>query len=333
MCSVDFKTRIINVDDGIEIAKEILLDGGLVAMPTETVYGLAANGFNSDAVKKIYEVKGRPSDNPLIAHVHKDYDLKKLVNIEHNYVYDLISAYMPGPLTLVMNSTGAVVKEATCGGSTLAVRMPSHKGCQKLLRAVDVPIVAPSANISKHTSPVTARHVFNDLNGKIPLILDGGRCAGGIESTVLDVTEKIPRILRAGLITKEMIEKIAGGCEIAMHKDGDKVKSPGVKYRHYRPKCDTALFSVEETEKAAALYESELKKGRTPYIMCSDEIAEKFTGKNLLLLGNSGEEIAYNLYEKLLEGEKKADVIIAISFGREDGVYLGIMNRLRKSCG
>ena len=130
-----------------------------------------------------------------------------------------------------------------------------------------------------------------------------------------------------------MVEKIAGGCEIAMHKDGDKVKSPGVKYRHYRPKCDTALFSVEETKKAAALYESELKKGRTPYIMCSDEIAEKFTGKNLLLLGNSGEEIAYNLYEKLLEGEKKADVIIAISLGREDGVYLGIMNRLRKSCG
>ena len=333
MCSDELKTRIISVDDGVDLAKEILLSGGLVAMPTETVYGLAASGFNADAVKEIYRVKGRPSDNPLIAHVHRDYDLKKLVKVEHSYVYDLIDAYMPGPLTLVMQSTGAVVSEATCGGSTLAVRMPSHKGCQKLLRAVDIPLVAPSANVSKHTSPVTAEHVYNDLCGKIPLILDGGRCSGGIESTVLDVTEKVPRILRAGLITKEMVEKVAGGCGIAAHNDGDKVRSPGVKYRHYRPRCDTALFSAEETEKAEELYDSELKNGRTPYIMCSDEMAGRFKGKNLLLLGNSGEEIAYNLYDRLLEGEKVADIIIAVSFGREDGVYLGIMNRLRKSCG
>lgn len=211
--------------------------------------------------------------------------------------------------------------------------MPSHKGCQKLLKAVNIPLVAPSANLSKHTSPVSAEHVFNDLDGKIPLILDGGRCSGGIESTVLDVTGKVPRILRAGLITREMIEKIAGGCEIAEHKEGDKVKSPGVKYRHYRPKCDTALFEIDETDKAAALYETELARGRTPYIMCSDKVAEKFKGKNLLLLGKSGEEIAFNLYDKLLEGEKKADIIIAVAFGRNDGVYLGIMNRLKKSCG
>lgn len=326
-------TVILNVDDGLEKAKNIILSGGLVGMPTETVYGLAANGFDSDAVKKIFEVKGRPTDNPLIAHIHKDYDIKTLVKVAHGYVYDLIAAYTPGPLTLVMENTGAVVKEAVCGGSTLAVRFPSHEGCQKFLRAVNVPIVAPSANISKHTSPVTARHVYADLCGKIPLILDGGRCKGGIESTVLDVTEKTPRILRAGLITKEMIEKIAGGCEIAAHREGDKVRSPGVKYRHYRPKCDTALFSVEETDKAAKLYEMALADGKTPYIMCSDDLAPTFKGKNLLLLGKSGEEIAFNLYDKLLEGEKKADIIIAVSFGKEDGVYLGIMNRLRKSCG
>ncbi|MBP5466815.1 MAG: threonylcarbamoyl-AMP synthase, partial [Clostridia bacterium] len=204
-------TEILSVKGGVEKAAKILLSGGIVAMPTETVYGLAADGTNSEAVKKIFEVKGRPSDNPLIAHVHKDYDISALVHISKDYVYDLIKAYMPRPLTLVMESKGVICKEAVAGGDTLAVRMPSHEGCQKLLRAVNIPLVAPSANLSKHTSPVSAEHVFNDLNGKIPLILDGGRCSGGIESTVLDVTGKVPRILRAGLITREMVEKIAGG--------------------------------------------------------------------------------------------------------------------------
>ncbi len=326
-------TEVLSVDGGIEKAKKILLLGGIVGMPTETVYGLAADGTNPDAVKKIFEVKGRPIDNPLIAHIHKDFDINTLVYVKNDYVYKLIDAFMPGPLTLVMESKGVVCKEAVAGGDTLAVRMPSHAGCQALLRAVNRPLVAPSANLSKHTSPVSAEHVFHDLNGKIPLILDGGRCSGGIESTVLDVTGSVPRILRAGLITKEMVESIVGACEIAQHKEGDKVKSPGVKYRHYRPKCDTALFDITETDKANALYDRELAKGRTPYIMCSDELAEKFAGKNLLLLGKSGEEIAFNLYDKLLEGEKKADIIIAVSFGRCDGVYLGIMNRLLKSCG
>ena len=326
-------TEILSVNDGIEKAKKILLSGGIVAMPTETVYGLAADGTNPDAVKKIFEVKGRPSDNPLIAHIHKDYDINTLVYVKNDYVHKLIDAFMPGPLTLVMESKDVVCKEAVAYGDTLAVRMPSHPGCQALLRAVNIPLVAPSANLSKHTSPVSAEHVFSDLNGKIPLILDGGRCLGGIESTVLDATGKVPRILRAGLITKEMIENVAGACEIAEHKEGDKVKSPGVKYRHYRPKCDTALFSIDETDKASALYDLEVSRGRKPYIMCSNDLAEKFAGKNLLLLGKSGEEIAYNLYDKLLEGEKKADIIIAVSFGRCDGVYLGIMNRLTKSCG
>lgn len=327
------QTEIIDVFDGIEKAKKILLSGGLVGMPTETVYGLAADGTNPVAVKKIFEVKGRPIDNPLIAHIHKDYDINMLAEIRQDYVHKLINTFMPAPLTLVLDSKGYVCSEALAGGDTIAIRMPSHKGCQELLRAVDIPIVAPSANISKHTSPVSAEHVFSDLNGKIPLILDGGRCSGGIESTVLDVTGKVPRILRAGLITREMIIDAVGSCEIAEHKEGDRVKSPGVKYRHYRPKCDTALFEIDELDKVFALYDEEIARGRKPYIMCSDDVAKNFKGKNLLLLGKSGEEIAFNLYEKLLEGEKKADIIIAVAFGRTDGVYLGIMNRLLKSCG
>ncbi len=319
--------------ESVERAKSIILSGGVIGMPTETVYGLAGNGLNPDAVKTIYAVKGRPSDNPLIAHVHKDFDLNSLVYIEHDYVYNLIKKFMPGPLTIVLKSKGVVCKEAVGGGETLAVRMPSHKGCQEFLRAVNVPIVAPSANLSKHTSPVTAEHVYNDLNGRIPLILDGGKCAGGIESTVLDVTDKVPRILRAGLITKEMIESVVGACQIAEHKDGDKVKSPGVKYTHYKPKCKTALFEETELDKVIEFYHECERAGETPYVMCSSQVKEKLGDLNFLCLGRTGEEIASNLYAKLLEGERVASIIIAVALPDEKGVNMGIMNRMKKSCG
>ncbi len=320
-------------ENSLNKAKEILEGGGIIGMPTETVYGLAALGDNPSAVKRIFEVKGRPSDNPLIAHVHKDYDLSRLCEVEMPYIKNLIEKFMPGPLTLVMKSKGVVCSEATCGGDTLAVRMPSHTGCQQLLKLLDKPLVAPSANLSKHTSPVTAAHVYNDLNGLIPLILDGGKSSGGIESTVLDVTSETPRILRAGLITKEMIINTCGKCEIAEHNQGDKVKSPGVKYRHYKPKCRTELYQSNQISQVLDRYEQEVKKGFTPYVMCENKYQTALQGKNLLLLGDTGEEVASNLYDKLLEGETKADVIIAISMDREDGVYLGIMNRLRKACG
>jgi len=328
------ETKILSVSkSSIEQAKELLLRGELIGMPTETVYGLAAVGTNPKAVKNIFEVKGRPIDNPLIAHVHKDFDLNRLVKIEHQYVFELIKKFMPGPLTLVMKSRGVVCKEAVCGGETLAVRMPSHKGCQKLLKAVDEPIVAPSANLSKHTSPVTAMHVYDDLNGKIPLILDGGKCSGGIESTVLDVTESVPRILRAGLVTKEMIERVTGSCLIAEHKEGDKVKSPGVKYGHYMPKCKTALYLETELEEVLKAYDDELLCGGTPYVMCANKFKKQLKGLNVLLLGSTPEDVASNVYDKLLYGEKVASLIIVIAMPNELGVNMGVMNRIKKSCG
>ena len=328
------QTKIYQIDkNSIEKAKDLLLSSNVVAIPTETVYGLGAVGTDATAVKKIFEIKGRPSDNPLIAHVHKDFDLSSLVNIEQEYVYALLKAFTPGPLTMVFMSKGVVCKEAVCGGQTLAVRIPSHKGCQELLKAVNLPIVAPSANLSKHTSPVSAEHVYNDLNGKIEMILDGGQCDGGIESTVLDCTDKVPRILRAGLVTKEMIESVCGACEIAEHKESDKVRSPGVKYKHYKPKCETALYEENQVDLVLERYMQEQSSGKKPYIMCANALAENFKGKNLLLLGNNELEIAHNLYDKLLEGEKKADIIIAIAMPNEKGVNLGIMNRMRKSCG
>ena len=314
-------------------ASKLLVKGEIVAIPTETVYGLAGVGTLDNAVEKIFTAKGRPTDNPLIAHVHKDFDLNSIVEVEQDYVYKLLKAFTPGPLTMVFKSKGVVCAKAVCGGDTLAVRIPSHKGCQKLLRKVNLPLVAPSANLSKHTSPVTASHVLNDLSGKIPLILDGGKCLGGIESTVLDVTGEIPRILRAGLITKEMIESVVGACQIAEHKKGDKVKSPGVKYTHYKPKCETCLYYEDQIDQVIDKYLKEESQGKKAYIMCASYLREEFSGKNLLLLGNDGEEIASNLYDKLLEAETKADILIAVGFDREDGVYMGIMNRLRKSCG
>ena len=195
-----------------------------------------------------------------------------------------------------------------------------------------MPIAAPSANISKHTSPVTAQHVFDDLNGKISLILEGGKCEGGIESTVLDVTGATPLILRSGLVTREMIINVVGACEYADKPVGKEVRSPGMKYTHYKPKCETVLFEKNQLDLAQSLYNSYVSDGKTPYFMCDNVTANSLNG-NKLLLGVSSEEIASNLYYKLLEGEKIADVIIAISPDRYDGVYLGVMNRLVKSCG
>ena len=178
-------TKVLKIDDkSLEIAKDLILNGEVVGFPTETVYGLGGIAYKDDAVTKIFEAKGRPQDNPLIVHVHSEYDVDKLVLVEYDYVYKLREAFTPGPLTMVYKSKGVVSPVATCGLDTVGIRIPKHEGAQRFLRAVDVPIAAPSANASKHTSPVTAEHVFEDLQGKIPLILDGGMCDGGIESTV-----------------------------------------------------------------------------------------------------------------------------------------------------
>lgn len=312
-------------------AKQLITSEELVAFPTETVYGLGGLATSDNAVLKIFKAKGRPSDNPLIVHVHENYDLTKLVSIENDYVYKIIKAFMPGPLTLVMKSKGVVSKHVSCGLNTLAVRIPSHKGCQAFLKELDLPIAAPSANVSKHTSPVTTKHVFNDLNGKINLILEGGKCEGGIESTVLDVTGEIPLILRSGLITREMIINVVGACEYADKPVGKEVRSPGMKYTHYKPKCETVLFEKNQLDLAQGLYNSYLEKGKTPYFMCDNITANSLKG-NKLLLGVSSEEIASNLYFKLLEGETVADVIIAVRVETGSEIDVGIMNRLEKAC-
>ncbi len=325
-------TKILKIDDNsLDFAKNLILSEELVAFPTETVYGLGALATSNNAVLKTFSVKGRPQDNPLIVHVHKDYDLSSLVIIEYDYVYDLIKAFMPGPLTLVLKSKGNVSPFVTCGLDTVAVRMPSHSDCQKFLKYLNLPISAPSANISKHTSPVTANHVFEDFNGKIDLILDGGKCSGGIESTVLDVTKKVPTILRSGLITANMIKNVVGQCNVAGNNSSSEVRSPGTKYNHYMPKCETALYKRTQLDLAQNLYNEYLKNGKKPCFLCDNLIESNLNGEKLLL-GSTAKEIASNLYLMLHKAESICDILIAIDVETGDEIDLSIMNRLSKAC-
>ena len=328
------KTEIFDIDEkSLEIAKEIITGGGVVAFPTETVYGLGANAFDTAAVNSIFSIKGRPNDNPLIVHVHKDFDISELVTDIPEYSKLLAKAFLPGPLTMVYKSKGNVSSAVSCGGDTLAIRIPSHEGAQRFLKCVGLPIAAPSANVSKHVSPVTAMHVYDDLKGKIPLILDGGKSTGGIESTVLDCTGEVPCVLRSGLVTREMIAAVAGVCDEYVIKDGEKVRSPGMKYKHYTPNCKTALFNFGDRRSAYNLYKDCELAGERVYLLCDDAVAKESGLKNILNLGATESQIAANLYDKLREGEQVADFIIAITPEKQDGVMVGVMNRLKKACG
>ena len=322
--------------ESVAEAKQIIFDGGVVAMPTETVYGLGGNAFDDEAVKRIFDVKGRPNDNPLIAHVHTDYDLSKIIDYDPPYAKKLREAFLPGPLTLVYPSKGKVSGYVSCGLDTLAVRVPAHEGAQAFLREVDIPIVAPSANLSKHVSPTTAMHVFEDFEGKISLILDGGTCIGGIESTVCDVTGDIPVILRPGLITREMIADVVGECgEYTPNLSaGEKVKSPGVLYKHYSPRCETLLFTEEELEEAFAACAKAKLDGKRVIALCEERYVVLFeqAGVHALNLGKTESEMAYRLYELLREAEKSCDVLVTIEPKDNGGVMTGVLNRLRKAC-
>lgn len=333
--SIDMQTITAGIDkDSLALAKEIIDNSGVVAIPTETVYGLGGNAFDDVAVKRIFEVKGRPSDNPLIAHVHTEYDISGLIDYDPPYAKKLREAFLPGPLTLVYPSTDKVSPLVSCGLKTLAIRVPAHTGAQAFLKEVGVPIVAPSANLSRHVSPTSAKHVFDDFNGKIPLILDGGECVGGIESTVCDCTGEYPVILRPGLITKTDIARVAGRCEeyTPNVEKGEKVKSPGVLYKHYAPRCATLAFPSVEVAvlKAEELYKQGIRVGA----LCEDKYAEAFERHaiSVLRFGETAEEMASRLYGLLREAEMRFDTLIVVMPTSQDGVMQGVLNRLQKAC-
>ncbi|QJW96017.1 L-threonylcarbamoyladenylate synthase [Frigoriglobus tundricola] len=226
--------------DVIHRAADVIRAGGLVAFPTETVYGLGANGLDAGAVARIFEAKGRPATNPVILHV---YDGSRVLNVAANWpaTADALAArFWPGPLTFVVPKAPPVPTVATAGGPTVAVRCPNHPVARALIRAAGVPIAAPSANRSTELSPTRAEHVLKSLNGRIDMLLDGGPCSGGIESTVVDVTGEIPRVLRPGLISVPMLEEVCGRVEIGA-KDGGVSRSPGQMAKHYSPRTPVVL--------------------------------------------------------------------------------------------
>lgn len=327
------KTQVLPVnEESLRLAKRIILGGGVVGMPTETVYGLGANAFDTQAVESVFEIKGRPNDNPLIVHVHKDYDITELVSEVPDYALALAKAFLPGPLTMVYKSKNLVSPAVSCGLSTLAVRIPSHEGAQAFLKCVGLPIAAPSANVSRHVSPTSAEHVRRDLDGKIELILDGGKCSGGIESTVLDCTGEVPVILRSGLITREMIAAVAGECLEYTYKEGARALSPGMKYKHYSPNCRTMLFGYADRRAALSAYNAEREKGVKAYMLCDGRTAAELGVENVLSLGETEAQAAEKLYSALREGEECAELIIAVAPEKQDGVMVGVMNRLKKAC-
>lgn len=310
-------------------AAALLKQGETVAFPTETVYGLGADATSEEAVAKIFKAKGRPQDNPLIAHVATIEQLKDLVDKLPEYVEDLIKAYSPGPLTYVLPSNGTCASNVTAGLSTIAVRIPDHSIALDILKTCNFPIAAPSANISGKPSPTTANHVYEDLNGKIAAIVDGGATGVGLESTVIECRAKDVVILRPGGITKEQIEKFIPVHD-AKFKNADQPASPGMKYKHYSPEMPLWLVEGNAVDIQKVINEEQIK-GKKVALLASETIYQQVNANQRINLGENLEEVANRLYDALRKFKQtEVDLIIAEVFP-ENGIGQAIMNRLRKA--
>ena len=353
------KTKVIEIespqkprDEELLEGARILREGGLVAFPTETVYGLGANALDEEAARKIYEAKGRPSDNPLIAHVSAMEEIYPLVSQVSEKAKKLMDAFWPGPMTLIFPKSDLVPYGTTGGLDTVAVRMPSDPVANRLIALAGVPVAAPSANTSGRPSPTTAQHVLQDMDGRIDMIIDGGPVGIGVESTIVDVSVETPTVLRPGAITMEMLEEVLGEVQIDPAILGPvsadlRPKAPGMKYKHYAPKADLTLVEPEDgdmespdslermTEKVRQLAEEKLAEGFRVGIICTDESRQTYPKGLVRSIGSRTrrETVAHNLYALLREfDDLKADYIFSESFP-EDHLGQAIMNRLSKAAG
>ena len=329
------KTRVFHPENGeneIREAAQILRSGGLLGIPTETVYGLGANALDEDAVLHIFQAKGRPQDNPLIVHIYGMEMLKGIVSEVPDRAYKLAKAFWPGPLTMVM-PRGGEVSDVTCAGlDTVGVRMPSHPVVQAVIKASGVAFAAPSANLSGKPSPTNAQDTLVDMDGRLPLILDGGESAVGVESTVVAVTGEHPMLLRPGYVTKEQMEEVLGE-EVLVSpaileklKDGEVARSPGMKYKHYAPKADvTLLDGTFEQFKAYVDAHAE----QNPSCLCFTGEAEKL-GVPCVEYGREGDgaDQAKHIFRCLRALDEQGDAVVYARCPQKDGLSMAVYNRL-----
>ncbi len=340
-----YQTQVINVERqeeaGTAQAAKLIQNGEIVAFPTETVYGLGANGLCGEAVEKIFVAKGRPADNPLIEHVSKKSDVRRLWMRTPKFAQILMDTFWPGPLTLIAQKSDCVPDEVTAGLNTVAVRMPLNKTARSLIAKAGVPIAAPSANRSGRPSPTTAQHVLDDMDGRIPLILDGGPCKYGVESTVLSLVGA-PTILRPGAITREMLEAVIGEVRVANSilnpmRDGEIAASPGMKYKHYAPNAEVVVVNGEPERVARvinALYRQSEVEGIDCEIAATEQTKHFYKGKKYVILGDreTPGTLCANLFTALREMDKRADRIYAEGIP-SDQEGLAYMNRLLRAAG
>ncbi|TFB19243.1 threonylcarbamoyl-AMP synthase [Filobacillus milosensis] len=323
-----------NSNKHIQEAAELLKLGKLVSFPTETVYGLGADATNEQAVQDIFRAKGRPSDNPLIVHIGTRDVLKQYVSDVPPKADQLMDAFWPGPLTIILPSNGTLAPNVTAGLDTVGMRMPDHPHALSLLQASKLPVAAPSANRSGKPSPTTADHVYHDLNGRIAGIVDGGPTGVGVESTVLDCTLATPMILRPGGVTKAELEAMIGPVDVASSvlEKGEAPRSPGMKYKHYAP--DAPIWIVLGGEaRMRQVAEQAAGGGRKVQFLISKERAQELGIKDALILGSRSqpEEMTSKLYELLREIDTMdVDVVLAESFSKE-GIGEALMNRLERA--
>ena len=365
------QTKIVKIDDvkaqraDIAAAGEILRAGGIVAFPTETVYGLGANGLDAKACAGIYAAKGRPSDNPLILHVANRGMLDAIAAEVPEMAEQLLAAFCPGPITLILRRKPVVPLAITGGLDTVGIRMPENDVARAMIKAAGVPIAAPSANISGRPSPTTAEAVLADMEGRIPLVLDGGACDFGVESTIVDCTGDVATILRPGAITREMLAEVVGEVRLdpalavrpvaaaavpaaavtldpAFAEGGVVPKAPGMKYTHYAPKAPLTLLEGAPAGMTAAFRREVLRlqaEGHTVGVIASAPVAESLgdivPAALVYSYGAQGDlrAIAANLYEALRSfDDQPADCLLGEAV-TEKGLGLAIMNRLHKASG
>ncbi|MBQ7344854.1 MAG: threonylcarbamoyl-AMP synthase [Oscillospiraceae bacterium] len=321
--------------DTAAIAAKIIKNGGLVAIPTETVYGLGANGLDEAAVAKIFEAKGRPQDNPLILHISGPEQIELFCHHIPQKAYDLAEAFWPGPLTIVLPAKECVPKRTTGGLSTVAVRCPDHDAAREIIRLSGVPIAAPSANISGKPSTTTAQHVLHDHDGKIDAIVDGGPCRVGVESTIVDLTEERPRLLRPGGIGPEALKAVLGDLIVdkAVTSQVDKdevVKAPGMKYRHYAPQEPVVIVSGSR-EQAAAYIHRHFEPGDR--VLCFEEELPLYQDCAPLSYGQEADvsTLSAGLFAALRELDDPTIHQVYARCPVGGGIAYAVQNRLKKA--